>query len=181
MLKHLIAHIFQSLSLTSCEYLVIDINTKLDPKQQWNKFSSQISRNVYLLKQLKKIGLDRKILVSVYNSLVLSKLRYSAVVLDSCTKQPKSEMQHLQNRMTRVIGLDSNSALNQHLIWPVSQFIEQTGIEQVTRILDSPTDALASSLRANHRTNHNRTPYSPIAKTEKFNNSAVMKTVRHIN
>jgi hypothetical protein len=83
--------------------------------------------------------------------------------------------------MMRVIGLDSDSALNQHQIKPVSQFIEQTCIEQVTRILDSPTHTLAKSLRANHKTNHNRTLYPPIAKTEKFNNSAVMKTVRYIN
>ncbi len=109
-------------TVESYEYLGIDINTKIDPKQQWNKISSQISRNVYLLKQqLKKIGLDRKILVNVYKSLVLSKLRYSAVVLDSCTDQTKSEMQHLQNRMMRVIGLGSDWALNQHQIKPVSQ------------------------------------------------------------
>ncbi len=79
------------------------------------------------------------------------------------------------------IGLRVESAQNKHKVGPVSDFIEHACIQQVTRVLDSSTHALPASLRANIRTHHTRTLYPPIAKTEKFNNSAVMKTIRHIN
>jgi hypothetical protein len=83
--------------------------------------------------------------------------------------------------MMHAIGLRVESAKNKHKIGPVSDFIEQACIQQVTRGLDSPTHALPASLRANIRTHHTRPLYPPKAKTEKLNNSAVMKTIRHIN
>ena len=47
------------------------------------------SNQLFLLKQLRRNGLVPKILANVYKSLVLSKMRYSAVALDSCPQQTK--------------------------------------------------------------------------------------------
>jgi hypothetical protein len=66
-------------------------------------------------------------------------------------------------------------------IGPVSEFIERACIDQITRVLDSETHALPASLKITRNSHRGAELYPPIAKHEKFNNSAVMKTIRHIN
>jgi hypothetical protein len=50
-------------------------------------------------------GLEEKILVSTYKSLVLSHFNYSATVLVAASVIAKHEMQVFQNRILRFIGL----------------------------------------------------------------------------
>ena len=91
-------------------------NTKLDARMQWEKISGQIRSTASLIKQLKRSGLVEQILFTVYKSLVLSHLRYSAILLDTCTEEIKADMQVIQNRMLRIIGIDRVTALNKYSI-----------------------------------------------------------------
>ena len=80
--------------------------------------------------------------------------------------------------MLRIIGISEEEALTQYNILSVSDFIENMCIMQVTKVLHSQEHTLPASLRTTRRT-HSNFPFDlPIARTEKFNNSAVIKTLR---
>jgi hypothetical protein len=170
------------------KYLGIEITTKLDNEKQWDRVCSLTSPNIFLLKQLKRNGIAQPILINIYKSLVLSHYRYSSVVLDSCSTASKTEMQRQQNRMLRIIGLDQHTASNRYGILSISTFIEESRITQVTRILTSTSHKLPATLRrerieAAGETHATRTHFPfmlPRAKTPKFNNNPVMKTLRHL-
>ena len=98
------------------KYLGIDLTSTLDSNVYWERIAGSIRQNIYLLKQLKCSGLEELILVTVFKSLVLSVFRYGSVVVDSCTQQAKSDMQVIQNRMLRIIGLHAT-----HLILDARQ------------------------------------------------------------
>ena len=63
-------------------------------------------------------------MVAVFKSLVLSHYRYGCVALDTCTQQAKADMQVIQNRMLRIIGLSRADALTKYGIQDVKDFIE---------------------------------------------------------
>jgi len=162
------------------KYLGIEIHQNLDSGFQWAHVRSIIKPTTFLLKQLKSNGLEVKILISVFKSLVQSHLRYSSVVLDSCTQVEKKEMQIIQNRMLRIIGV-KKSALDKYRIKSASEFIESECIGQVAKILSSTTHSLPNELRKNEKRTTSSFPFTiPRAKTEKFNQSAVLKTLRHL-
>ena len=89
--------------VSSYKYLGVDLNNELDSFMLFTRVSGLIKPNIYLLKQLKSSGLKERILVNVFKSLVLSHLRYSSVILDSCTTAAKNDMQVIQNLMLRII------------------------------------------------------------------------------
>ena len=78
------------------KYLGFHITNTFDSSQQWLYIKPLISKNIYLINQLASIGLNVKILVNVFKSLVLSQLRYRSTVLISCTNRIKSDIQVLQ-------------------------------------------------------------------------------------
>ena len=89
--------------VSSYKFLDVDLNNELDSFMQWSRVSGLIKPNIYLLKQLKSSGLEERILVNLFKSLVLSHIRYSSVILDSCTTATKNDIQVIQNRMLRII------------------------------------------------------------------------------
>ena len=162
------------------KYLGIDITDTLDSNVYWDRISSKIRQNTFLLKQLKSSGLEEKILVGVFKSLVLSHFRYGSVVLDSCTEHAKSDMQVIQNRMLRIIGVNRDKVSKKYSIPPIAEFIEAASAEQVNKVLNSKTHALPNSLLTTRRSN-TKFPYDiPLAKTSKFLNSPVMKALREL-
>jgi hypothetical protein len=167
--------------VTNYKYLGIEITSSLDFTMQWDRVYSLVSPTIALLKQLKRCGLSEQILVNVFKSLALSHFRYSSTALISCTEKSKSEMQVMHNRMLRIItGTGSEAARQKHGIAPISSFITNTCIEQVSRILNTPNHSLPMSLASN-RVTHSDFPFNiPTAKSQKFHNSAVMITLRHM-
>ena len=158
----------------SYKYLGIDITDSLDGSVHWLRISIIIRQNIALLKQLKSSGLETPILVTVFMSLFLSHLSYGSVLLDSCTQDGKRDMQLIQNRMLRIIGISKEVALTQYNILSMSDFIEKMCIMQVTKVLHSQEHTLPASLRTTRRIHSNFQFELPGARTEKFNNSAVM-------
>ncbi len=163
------------------KYLGVDITASLDSGVYWKRLESTIRSNIFLLKQLKSNGLEEKILITVYKSLVLSHFRYGCVVLDSCTQLDKADMQVIQNRMLRIIGTTKERALSEYGIIPVSEFIESSCFEQITRILSTANHTLPASLRITDPNRRINFPFDiPLAKTAKFCNSPVLKTLRRM-
>jgi hypothetical protein len=164
----------------SYKYLGFLLNTKLDSNMQWDRVLSNISSAPHLLRQLKRVGLSTEILINVVKSLVLSHFRYSGILLDSCSERVKGEMQHFQNKLLRIIGVNRDVARIKYGIEDISVFIERTGLEQTMRVLNTSTHSLPNSLLSN-RTSHSTFPFTiPMARTSKFNESMVLKALRHL-
>ena len=87
------------------KYLGFQITTTLDPLKQWHHIHSNINSFPFLIKQLKRCGLEEKILITTYKSLVLSHFNYSSTILDSATAGTKQDMQLFQNRVLQIIGI----------------------------------------------------------------------------
>ena len=138
---------------------IVDITDKLDSDKYWDRLSSSIRQNIALLKQLKSSGLEKKILVAVFKSLVLSHYRYGCVALDSCTKQAKAETQVIQNRLLRIIGITRTEALAKYEIPDVDVFIEKACLEQVCKILHSGSHTLSVELKITDENRRGRFPF----------------------
>jgi hypothetical protein len=164
----------------SYKYLGFLLNTKLDSNMQWDRVLENFSSVPHLLRQLRRIGLCTEILINVFKSLVLSHFRYSGILLDSCTERTKDEMQHFQNKLLRIIGVQRDEACTKYGVGDIRVFIERTGMEQTLRVLNSSTHSLPTSLLAS-RKSHSTFPFTiPRAKTTKFNESLVLKALRHL-
>jgi hypothetical protein len=164
----------------SYKYLGFLLNTKLDSNMQWDRVLGNVSSVPHLLRQLKRVGLSTEILVNVVKSLVLSHFRYSGILLDSCSERVKDEMQHFQNKLLRIIGVKRDEARAKYGIEDIRVFIERTGLEQTLRVLNSSTHSLPTSLLSS-RKSHSSFPFTiPRARTTKFNESMVLKALRHL-
>ena len=82
----------------SYRYLGIVINNKLDWSQQWDRIEKVTSHIPYLIKQLKRLGFSKDILVTVYKSLVVSHLDYNSPVLLTATNAVKMQINNQQKK-----------------------------------------------------------------------------------
>ncbi len=90
-------------------------------------------------------------------------------------------MQHFQNKLLRIIGVKRDEARAKYGIEDISVFIERTGLEQTMRVLNTSTHSLPNSLLSNRSSNHSTFPFTiPRARTTKFNESMVLKALRHL-
>ena len=89
----------------SHKYLGIVINSTLSWEQQWDRVRLITASLPYLIKNLKHLGFQTDILVSVYRSYWLSHFIYSAPVLISTAASTQIDMQRYQNRILRIIGI----------------------------------------------------------------------------
>jgi hypothetical protein len=166
-------------------YLGFDINTKLDSSAQWDRVYSSICGYSSLLSQLKSSGISLPILVNVFKSLVLCHLRYSSTLLIACTDSIKHDINALQSRMLKIIGITRADALKDYGITETSNFITSCCISQVTRVLNSASHPLRLSLLKppplrDMETRSNFEFFVPTARNAKFASSAVMITLSHL-
>ena len=162
------------------KYLGFHVNPSFDSKLQWNRVQPLISKNIALLKQLNSCGLREPILAAVFKSLVLSHLHYSSTLLVACPAGIITDMQVLQNTLLRVIGISREMARTKYGIVDVGEFIVQSCIAQVTRILNQPSHTLTASLRSTRKT-HSAFPFTlPKPCKETFKQNAVMLTLIHL-
>jgi hypothetical protein len=140
-------------SVSSYKYLGFHINVQFNSDIQWQYIEPLISKNTYLLKQLKSIGLAEPILINVFKSLVLSHLRYSSTLLVACTARTSSAMQVLQNSLLRTIGIHTSDleAMAKYGIQDVSNFIMSSCIAQVSRLLIHPGMSSEKDSSCHHR------------------------------
>jgi plasmid maintenance system killer protein len=164
--------------VNSYKYLGVEINTELNWNQQWLRVKSLIRSVPFLIKQLKRTGFNKKILVNVYRSLVLSHFDYSSPLLASAAGADKHEMQAFQNRIFRIIGISKQHALEQFKLNDVDAFIEKTAVNKVKKILSDPHHVLRSKLTKIHARTGERVLNVPKSRTEKHKNSIIPKCLR---
>ena len=135
----------------SYKYLGIELNTRLDPSQQWQRVSTLVSSLPYLFKKLKCTGWTKPMLLNAYRAYGLSHFTYSAVVLMSCTMIDKAEMTRFQNRILKIIGISAAEASMKHKIIPITSHIDKACARMFERIISEPTHPITSALKRNPR------------------------------
>ena len=81
----------------------------------------------------------------------------------------RNDMQVVENRNLRIIGLNKQTVYSKYRLLNVSDFIEFSRFKQVNRILKSQTHSLPISLGSNERNRFAFNLAIVIARTEKFN------------
>ena len=164
------------------KYLGININTQLDPTDQWQRVQKRIGPAQYLLKQLKLDGFKEEILVTVFRSHLLSHISYGSPIFIAATANIMSDMQRAQTRALRIIGLNEQDALEKYNISDVTKFIQDSCVTTLRRILDDTVHPLTIKLtRKKVRVTRSTFRFeAPLARTETYNTSVVPFCVRVI-
>ena len=162
-------------TVTSYKYLGIEINTKLDWNQQWQRVKQQTSSTPFLLKRLRRTGFDRRILVNVYRSLVLSHFNYSSPLLTTASRSDKHEMLTFQKRLLRIIGINSTEEINKHNIKDIETHIEEAAVSKIKKVLADPDHPLSKKYTRIHARTGQLAFKVPKPRTKKYENSIVPK------
>ena len=123
-------------SVASYKYLGVELTNSLDWDAQWKRVQQKTNSLPYLLKRLKRLGFKRDILISVYRSLGLSHINYSAPLLTSASNQAKTEMAQYQRRILRIINISAADAAKHHGIISIDDHIDNTCAKIMSRILN---------------------------------------------
>ena len=154
----------------SYKYLGVEVNTGLDPSQQWERVYSLISSIPFLIRQLKCNGLNEKIVITIYKSLALRHFKYSATILDTTTQATKRNMAVYQNKILRTIGISKPDALEKYKLTEITSYIKSCRTKQVKKLLTDRTNPLTQSLvtKAKRRSHAAFELDIPTARTTKF-------------
>jgi hypothetical protein len=137
--------------IISYKYLGIQINTRLDPNQQWQRVYSLTNSLTYLLKKLKCNGWTKSMLLNAYRAYGLSHFTYSAAIIRACNNSDKAEMTRYQNRILKTIGVSNTEAEVQHGILPILTHINKICASTFDRIINNPAHPITASLLVNPR------------------------------
>ena len=162
----------------SYKYLGVELNNTLDWSQQWQRVKSLTSSIPFLIKQLRRTGFERRILVNVYRSLALSHFHYSAPLLASASVADKNEMKAFQKRLLRIIGINATEALDEHKITDIDVLIEKAALGQVRKVLCDQHHPLSIKHARIHPRSGELVFKVPLAKTEHYRSSIVPYSVR---
>jgi hypothetical protein len=164
--------------VSSYKYLGVEINTKLNWNQQWQRVKLMTRSTPFLIKRLRRTGFERGILVNVYRSLVLSHFNYSSPLLTTSSRSDKHEMQMFQKRLLRIIGINTPEELKKYNIVDIETHIENAAVSKIRKVLSNPHHPLNKRYaRTNARTGK-MALMVPKPKTKKYTNSIVPKCVR---
>jgi hypothetical protein len=163
------------------KYLGILLSHDLDWKDQSHRVQNIISSVPHLIKQLKRVGFREEILITVYRSLALSHINYSAPILTSVNKETTAQLETYQNRILRIIGITLEQANEKYKLPSIATSIDTTCNNLLKRILAEETHPLTLKLPKNEYTHNKNTIFrTSVAKTTAYANSFVQKHLKII-
>ena len=163
----------------AAKYLGVHLNDDLDWTQQWKLVCKKVCPIPFLLRRLRHQGFKEGVLVSVFRSLVLSHFTYNAPILAQVDQDTLKEMEALQRRALKSIGLDPSAALTRHGIGSIEDHISRHTKNVLNRILSNPNHAVTSKiLRTNARSGRPATFKPNKPRTEKYKNSVLQAHLR---
>ena len=162
----------------SYRYLGIDINNKLDWNQQWERILKSTSSVPFLIKQLKKLGFKKEILVTVFKSLFISHLDYNSPILISASCEIKAHINSVQNRIVKIAGITKKEALELFNIQDPIERIETMSLRKVSKLLADPYNAISKKYKNVDRSNSLFSFKTKKARTKIYNDSVVQKCIR---
>ena len=161
------------------KYLGIMLNDKLDWDSQWQRVQKLTRSIPYLIKQLKRSGFQEPILISVYRSLALSHITYSAAILTSASANIKNEMEHFHKRTLKIINITPANAKLKYNLVSIAELIDNSCLKLLVKILNDENHPTTQKLTSNG----NQVPIfrrfrTKIAKSEAYNNTFLQKYLR---
>jgi hypothetical protein len=117
------------------KYLGTIITNKLSWTEQWEQISKKFNSALYLIKTMKNLGFKKEILTTVYKSLILSHINSNSTVLCSTTKQVKEEIESVQNKALKIIGIKSDEEKKKYKIEPTEDTIDKQCMNTMAKIL----------------------------------------------
>ncbi len=160
----------------SYKYLGVELNSDLNPFQQWQRVYSLVNKLPHLIKKLKYVGWTQSMLITAYRSYGLSHFDYSAIVLMSCTAAEKAEMTHFQHRILKIIGITPTEAASKHNIKSIVDRIDEICARIFERIISDPNHPITASLPVNKRKSGQF--IVPAARTTRYHNSFIVSYLR---
>ena len=98
-----------------CKHLGVLLDENLTWQSHINKLQKKIRGGLFMLKSIRNI-VNKNVLLTVYNSLIMSYLNYCDAVWGNCGVTNQNVLQKLQNRAARVINnAEWNSSANENL------------------------------------------------------------------
>ncbi len=160
----------------SYKYLGVELNTELDPSQQWRRVYSLVNTLPHLLRKLKYVGWSQSMLITAYRAYGLSHFDYSAIVLMSCSAADKAEMTHFEHRILRIAGLSPAEALTKFNIKPITARIKDTCSKVFARIINDESHPITAALQVNPRKPGHFTV--PVSRTARHHDSFLVSHLR---
>ena len=127
------------------KYLGVQINDQLDADAQWKHVSSGFNSTIYLLRTMRQLGFNQKVLVGVYKSLISSQIVANAAILCSISEKAKNEMRSMQKRALRAMGVMEHEC-QKHKIAPTDELIHERCVTLMQRILNDPIHPVTNGL-----------------------------------
>ena len=165
------------------KYLGIRLNKTMRNDEHWNALSKKLSSNIFLFKQMKRLGFKIDQIVTSYKSINLSLIDYSAPLLISSPISVTNPIKQSQKRFLRIINCNPDEAKQKFNLLPIDQYIEERCKCILERLLKNKTHPTTLKLQNNNnqKTINTRSKFqfkAPIAKHERYNRSFVPKTLR---
>ena len=163
------------------KYLGTQINQDLDWDEQWNFISKRFNSATYLIKTMKNLGFKTEILVTVYRSYILSHIISNSPTLCSTSQKTKDEMNRMQNRVLKIIGISGEEDMRRNKIIQIEELIDKHCKKVLTKILKENDHPLTTQLE--HRTARTRNQFPYVinkCRLEKYQNSFLQKYMREL-
>jgi hypothetical protein len=166
----------------SYKYLGTIITSKLSWNEQWEHISKKFNSALYLIKTMKNLGFKKEILITVYKSLMLSHIISNSAVLCSASKQIKQEIESIQNKVLKIIGINSDEEKEKYKIEPTENTIEKQCMTTMAKILDNQDHHITMNLKKkeNIRTRNNYPFQIQKCNKQQYQDSFVQKYMRKI-
>ena len=129
---------------------------------------------------MKNLGFKKEILITVYKSLILSHIISNSTVLCSATKQIKEEIENVQNKALKVIGINSNEEKKKYKIEPTENTIDQQCMNKMAKILANQDHHITKGLKKKEviRTRNNFPFQIQKCNKQQYQESFVQKYLR---
>lgn len=168
------------ITTTSYKYLGTHINTELDWDYQWECISKKFHSTLYLIKTLKNLSFKKEILVNIYKSIVLNHIISNVATLCSTSKRVKDEMESLQRRFLKTIGI-TNKENPTYKIVTIDELIEKHGKRRLVDILTNSDHPITKSLEKRESITRKGFPFKiNKCKSEMYQNSYLQQFLRKL-
>lgn len=118
-------------------------------------------------------------MVAAYRAYFLSHISYSAVILTSVSAASMREMEALNSRLWRIMGINEETTRPNKLV-PIGQYIENVCERTLTRILNDTNHPITASLPRNQRPDSKFEFLTRRARKAQYRNSFLQKFLRKI-
>jgi hypothetical protein len=118
-------------------------------------------------------------MLAAYRAYFLSHINYSAVILTSVSSAAMKEIESLNSRLWRIMGISNETAQTNKLV-PIDQFIENVCERTLTRILADPNHPITINLPRNQRPDSKFEFLTRRARKAPYGNSFLQKFLRKL-